>query len=213
MTIVALSAAYGAGGSRIAPALAEHLGVPFVDRAIAMGVAARLDVPFDEVLAHEDPAAGGGLLQRLVSGFAGADTGAPAPLPPDVVNAEDFHRAAREVLLAQAQSGRGVILGRGAVAALRDDPRALRVRLTGPEDRRVARAMRLGGLDRATAERAMRRLDRTHAEYLRQYYDADINDPRLYHLMIDSTVFPEEVVIDLIAAAAAALPGGRSSQV
>ncbi len=36
MTVVALSAAYGAGGSQIGPALADRLGVPFVDRAIPL---------------------------------------------------------------------------------------------------------------------------------------------------------------------------------
>ena len=34
MTLVTLSAPYGAGGSQVGPAVAERLGVPFVDRAI-----------------------------------------------------------------------------------------------------------------------------------------------------------------------------------
>jgi cytidylate kinase len=210
MTLVAMSAAYGAGGSHIGPALAERLGVPFVDRAIALAVAERLDVPFDDALAHDQPR-GGSLLERLLSGFLGADTGAPAPLPPDVVSAEDFHRASREVLLAQAATGEGVILGRGAVAALRDDPRALRVRLTGPVAARIEQAVRLGAPDRETAERALRRLDRAHADYLRQFYDVDVSDPALYHLTIDSTTFAPEVVVNLIEMAAAALPAAAES--
>ena len=36
MTLVAISASFGAGGSRIGPALAERLGVPFLDRAIPL---------------------------------------------------------------------------------------------------------------------------------------------------------------------------------
>jgi cytidylate kinase len=211
MTVVALSAAYGAGGSHIGPALADRLGVPFVDRGIALAVAERLDVPLDDALAH-DEAKDATLLQRLLSGYLGADTGAPAPLPADVVSAEDFHRASREVLLAQAATGEGVILGRGAVAALRDDPRVLRVRLTGPVEARIEQALRLGAPDRETAERALRRLDRTHAEYLRQFYDVDVNDPGLYHLTIDATAFVPEVVVNLIEMAVAALPPGRGGE-
>jgi hypothetical protein len=52
--LVALSAAYGAGGSRIGPALAERLGVPFVDRAIPGAVAERLSVPLDDAAAHDE---------------------------------------------------------------------------------------------------------------------------------------------------------------
>jgi hypothetical protein len=204
MTIVAMSAAYGAAGNRVGQALADRLGVPFVDRGIAVAVAERLEISFDDALAHEQRA-GGTLLERLLSGFAGADTGAPSPLPPDVVSAADFHRASREVLLAQAATGEGVLLGRGAVAALRDDPRVLRVRLTGPVERRIAQAMRLGRRDRETAERALHRLDRAYAEYMRQFYDAEIDDPALYHVIIDSTAFDVPTCVEVIELAAESL--------
>src|SRR5947209_3413687 len=138
--IVAISAAYGAAGSIIGPEVAERLGVPFVDRGIALAVAERLDVPVDTALEHDEPS-GTSLLERLLSGFLGADTGAPAPLPPDVVTPQDLHAASRDILLAQARTGRGVILGRGSCAALRDHPDVLRVRLTGPAAARIEQAM------------------------------------------------------------------------
>jgi len=207
MTLVAISAAYGAAGSRIGPALAERLGVPFVDRAIALEVAERLDVSIDEAIAHEEPVRGPSLLQRLLAGFAGGDaSGAPAPVSVDELTAEDFHRASREALRLQAERGEGVILGRGAVAGLRADPRVLRVRLTGPVDRRIEQAMQISDLDRATAGRALHRIDRAHAEYLRQFYDVDIDDPGLYHLVLDATAFPDEFCVEVIALAVRQLP-------
>jgi Cytidylate kinase-like family len=209
MTIVALSAAYGAAGSQIGPGLAQRLDVPFIDRGIALAVAERLDISVADALAHEEPS-GKGLLERLLSGFLGADPGAPAPLPSDTVTPEDFHRASQEALLAQAATGRGVILGRGAAAALRNDSRVLRVRLTGPVDRRIEHAMRTRDLDRDTAERTVRALDRTHADYLRQFYDVDILDPSLYHLAIDATAFDVDLCIELIATAAEAVSDGES---
>ena len=209
MTLVALSAAYGAGGSQIGPALAHRLDVPFVDRGITLDVAGRLHVSIDDALAFEQPSSRS-RLERLLSGFLGADPGAPTPLPPDAVSAEDFHRASREVLLARAATGEGVILGRGAVAALRDDPRALRVRLTGPVERRIEQAVRLGAPDHETARRALHGLDRTHAEYLRQFYDVDILDPGLYHLVLDATSFDAEVCVDIIVAAAESLEVSES---
>lgn len=214
MTLVAISAAYGASGSRIGPELAQRLAVPFIDRAIALEVAERLDVSVDEAMAQEEPSSGSGLLQRLLSGFAGGDvSGAPAPVFADEVTAEDFHQASQEALRVQAEKGEGVILGRGAVAGLRDDPRVLRVRLTGPVTKRIEHAMRLGQLDRETAERALRRLDRAHAEYLRRFYDVDINDPGLYHLMLDATAFPEEFCVETIALATRQLPATLSPAV
>ena len=118
---------------------------------------------------------------------------------------EDFHRASQQAVLSQAATGRGVILGRGAAAALRNDPRVLRVRLTGPAERRIEHAMRVRGLGRDTAERTLRALDRTHADYLRQFYDVDILDPGLYHLVVDATSFGADACVELIATAADAL--------
>ena len=204
MTVVAMSAAYGAQGSLVGPALARRLDVPFVDRVIAMRVAARLDVTVDEAIGLWEPP-DRSFLERLLSSFLGADTGAPIGPPPDIVSPDDFRREAEAAVLEQAATGEGVILGRGAVAALRDHPHVLRVRLSGPRDRRLAQAMDLGEMDQATAIAAMRRLDRYHADYLRRFYDVDIDDPALYHLAIDATTMDTETCVELIELAARAI--------
>jgi cytidylate kinase len=204
MTLVAVSAAYGAAGSVIGPALADRLGVPFVDRGIALAVAEQLELSLDEALALEEPA-GGSFLERLLRGFVGADTGAPTPVPVSLVTADDFHRASEEAIRARAESGHGVLLGRGAAAALREDPRVLRVRLTGPREDRLRQAIAVGGVDRDAATRAMRRLDRAHAEYVRQFYGADIDDPALYHVVLDATALPVQACVDVIERAARAV--------
>jgi cytidylate kinase len=211
MTLVALSASYGAGGSVLGPALARRLDVPFVDRAIPLAVADRLRVPYDEAAAH-DQRASTGWLERLLSGFAGTDTGAPAPLPAETFSSEDFRRATENVLLQQAATGSGVILGRGSVVVLRDDPRALRVRLDGPPSRRVVLAMSLDpSLDRDQAERALRQFDRTHAAYLQQFYGVDIRDSTLYHLVLDPTFIGVDDCVEIIARAARCLRAGSPS--
>ena len=204
MTLVALSASYGAGGSVIGPKLAERLGVPFVDRAIPTAVAAALDVSVDDAEAHDENA-GKSFLDRFLRGFVGTDVGVPTPVPAETFTSEDFRKATEEVLVRQAATGEGVILGRASVIVLRDDPRVLRVRLDGPDERRVPKAMEITGVDEETARRALQRLDRTHADYARQFYGADIRDPSLYHLVIDSTAIETDACVELIALAASSL--------
>ena len=80
MTLVAMSASYGAGSTVVAPALAERLGVPFVDRAIPLAVAEQLQVTPGEAEAHEE-STNPSWLERMLRGFIGSDPGAPAPLP------------------------------------------------------------------------------------------------------------------------------------
>jgi Cytidylate kinase-like family len=201
-----MSAAYGAGGGRIGPAVAERLGVPFLDRAIPVAVAERLEVPVDAAAAHDEQVSVS-WVERLISGFLGGDVGVPVPLPAEAgpVTPDDFRRATEEVLLRQAATGEGVILGRAAVIVLRDDPRTFRVRLDGPPDRRTRLAARLQGIDEESAAETMRRLDQAHAAYVRHFYGARLDDPGLYHLILDSTVIAIEACVELIALAAASL--------
>lgn len=203
--IIALSASYGAGGSVIGPALAARLDVPFLDRAIPLAVADRLEVPYDDAVAHDEQVSTG-WLERVLNAFVGSDAGVPAPLPADSFSSEDFRRATEEVLRQQASTGAGVILGRGAVAVLQEDPRAFRVRLDGPPERRVEQAMRLDrSLDRQAAEDALRQFDRTHSAYLQQFYGFDIRDSTLYHLALDSTAIDFDACVEVIARAARSL--------
>jgi Cytidylate kinase-like family len=58
MSLVTLSAAYGAGGSEVGPELAQRLGVPFVDRLIPAQVADGLGVRNDEACAHDEVSRG-----------------------------------------------------------------------------------------------------------------------------------------------------------
>src|SRR3954471_8358216 len=66
MRVVTISATYGTAGNHIGPAVAERLGVPFVDRAIPSAVAEELGCTLEEALAHDDRGQHG--LGRLLSG-------------------------------------------------------------------------------------------------------------------------------------------------
>lgn len=201
MTLVAISAAYGAGGSRIAPLLAERLGVPFLDRALPMQAAAQVAFPADEDDSDDHQA---GWLERVLHAFVGAEASVAGSVATSPLGSDGARRANDALLARQAQSGRGVVLGRAAVAVLRDDPRVLRVRLYGPPERRIEQAVRTFGAAPEVATDAVRNLDRTHDAYLEHFYGADIDDPALYHLMIDSTAVPIDACADVIANAARA---------
>lgn len=204
MTVVALSAAYGAAGGMIGCKVAERLGVRFLDRAIPTRVSTRRDVPFDVADLPEETLTGS-RLERMLMGFLGGDPGLATPVPADVLNPADFRRATEEEVLACAAKGQVVILGRGAVAVLRHHPGVLRVRLGGAPERRVAQAMRLQGIDEERARRAMRRIDKTQATYFKQHYGIRADDISLYQLVIDSTVLEIDTCVDMIASAAQSL--------
>lgn len=197
--LVTISAAYGAGGSRIGPAVAERLGVEFLDRAIPTRVADRLKVPLDDALAHDESL--GDAIGRLVSTFALLPELAGAMAQAGYLAGEDYRRETERLIKEHAEHG-AVILGRAGAVILQDHPGAVHVRLHGPAERRVAKAMELESLGRADAERLRKEGDRAREAYVRHFYNRDAKDPSLYHLMIDSTALSPEAVIEIIVAAA-----------
>lgn len=203
MPLVTLSAAYGAGGSRLGPELAERLGVPFLDRAIPAAVAQRLAVPLEEAEVHDQSV--GSLLSRMVLRLApmGQAFGAAPTTSFDPLDEDAYRRATERIIREQAATGDGVILGRAAALVLAGDPKALHVRLDGAREARVEQAMRLREIDRATAEREQAETDRAREAYVRHFYRADARECVHYHLTIDSTALSLDTVLELIAIAAA----------
>ena len=205
MSLVTVSASYGAGGSEVAPALAQRLGVPFVDRAIPTEVAARLAVPLAEALSREHTASR--VLDRLLGSLAPlAETYGGWGTTTGPTRDRSFREAAEEIVRERAAGGRVVILGHAGAVVLRDDPRALHVRLDGPREGRLSQAMRIQDIDRPTAERRMAEIDRARHAFVRRLHGADARDPALYHLLIDSTAIDLGVCVEIIALAAEGRP-------
>jgi cytidylate kinase len=199
--VVTLSASYGAGGSVVGPRVAELLGAPFLDRAIPTEISARLAVPLDEVLVHDDRAEHG--VGALIASFARIPLYVGAAAAPTAIDERAFKDEAERVIRALAGRG-GVILGRAAALVLADHPTALHVRLDAPAAARVRQAMALSGLGERDARREQRDADRARDAYVKHFYGADPADPRLYHLVLDSTALALETCAELVAAAAQA---------
>ena len=204
MTVVTLSAPYGAGGSQVGPEVAERLGVDFVDRAIPTSVAERLAVPLREAV-ERDEAIGGWFTRALLSfGQVGPVLAGATPPAGTMLNADAFCQATEQVLRERAAGEGAVILGRAGAIVLRDHPTALHVRLTGPREALIEQGMLIEGVDRATAERHADESDRARETYVRHFYRVDARDPKHYHLVIDSTAIPMQACADLIVEAAQA---------
>jgi cytidylate kinase len=103
-----------------------------------------------------------------------------------------------ETILHLAELGYVILVGRGANVITNRRERSFHVRLVGSLDRRVKRVMERHKLDRAAARRFVQKEDRGRARYLRKYFDQDIDNPLLYHLVINTDWFDLEDAARLI---------------
>jgi cytidylate kinase len=186
MTLVTISALYGAGGSQVAPALAERLDVPFLGR------------PVLETEPESSGEGGGNLLSRVASMAVSWGT-PPGLTSEDLLPDEAARREFEREVLALAESGRGVILGRAAAVILREHPWALHVLLNGPEEARARQAMAIENVDHATARRRQARTDRIRKAYAEGFYGIEVNEPGTFQLVLDSTAIALDDCVEIIA--------------
>jgi cytidylate kinase len=202
--LITVSAAYGTGGSEVAPALAERLGVPFVDRVTGSAPQSthlgRRERMTPEEARHTP-------LHRVLASLTHAMPAGPTQSPPTTHHHDHDIRSAFEAdIFEVAAAGQGVILGRAAAVVLGPD-RGYHVRLDGPASRRLAQGATLEGVSIDEARAHMYAADRARTAYVRRLYRTDPARPALYHLVIDSTVIPLDIVVEIILAANRARAG------
>jgi cytidylate kinase len=201
--LITVSAAYGAGGSVVAPALAGRFGLPFLQRVTTSEGHVAEPGPCDEQLSEEEikitP------VHRLLAHFTQAMPAGPTQSPPSTHYQDEHMRGFGEAGIHRllAGDGGGVILGRGAAVVLGKE-RGFHVRLDGPAERRVAQGAAIEGISEEQANERMCAADKARTAYVRRLYRCDPADASLYHLVIDSTAMPLDTVIELIVAAARA---------
>lgn len=200
--LITVSASYGAGGSVVAPALAERLGLPFLQRVTTSEGHPAKPGPCDEQLTEEEVKATP--VHRLLASFTEAMPAGPTVSPPSTHHQDRHLRGHGEAGIQRLlATGGGVILGRAAAVVLGKD-RGFHVRLDGPPARRVAQGAVVEGISEEQARTRLRAADKARTAYVRRLYRCDPDNPSLYHLVIDSTAMPLDTVTDLILVAARA---------
>ncbi len=201
--LITVSAAYGAGGSVVAPALADRLGLPFLQRVTTSEGHLAEPGPCDEQLSAEEVKATP--VHRLLAHFTQAMPAGPTQSPPSTYHQDEYLRSHGEAGIHRVlgAGGGGVILGRAAAVVLGKD-RGFHVRLDGPAERRIAQGAVIEGISEEQARQRLHAADKARTAYVRRLYRCDPADASLYHLVVDSTAVPLDTVIELIAAAARA---------
>jgi hypothetical protein len=179
-----ISRQYGAGGLRIAPAVAQALGFRFADREPVDLAAGQLGVDPEWAREHDERVPD--VLETLGRALAAAtpEFGVPPPPPLDDRAMAD---AVRNVIHSLADAGGYVILGRGSQAALADRADVCSVLLVAPESDRIARIARSQGVEEKEARSRLGRTDRERADYVKRFYGRDIGDPTLYDAVLNTS--------------------------
>jgi len=189
--VVTISRGYGAMGNEISHLLADALELRCCDCFILQEVARRANVDqalvkvLDEHVSvinshysdHDDH-----WWNRLINRYS--------------FTHEDYQEYLAKTILSISLHG-GVIIGRGANFILGPE-RAFRVRVIGSLDKCSNRVADRENISIEQATEKVHDIDYERAEYIRKLYDADINDPSYFDLVINTDRFNRIQIVELI---------------
>jgi cytidylate kinase len=108
-------------------------------------------------------------------------------------------RKITETILHLAELGNVILVGRGAAVATAKLDYVFHVRLVSSLEKRVQRIQELNQLSKEAALQFIQREDRGRERYLKKYFKTDVDDPLLYHLVINTDLISHGTAARLIA--------------
>ncbi|MCX7046886.1 MAG: cytidylate kinase-like family protein [Candidatus Sumerlaeota bacterium] len=184
--VITISREIGAGGRTIAKALSENLHMDIFGISIIDAIAedAMLERRVVDTL---DEAMQSSIENRILGLLTGR-----------VIDKKEYSvRLARAITII-AEHGRAIFLGRGACRVLGEHA-SLRVRFYAPVEFRIRRVMEYDNVPEEEAKKKVHEVDEQRRSFIRNVFNADVNNVRDYDLCLDTSRVPllacEEIII------------------
>ena len=221
MSVITVSRQFASGGDEISRRVGEILGYRMFDKRLMARAAIDSGLSEQEIVDFsEDNYRVRGFLDRL---FNRSQTISEAriwkedPSGMRIVEGVKLSEDAALVLVQNAirsahQAGNMIIIGRGGQVLLRDRPGVFHLRIIAPMEDRIQRMKTKiktspdavpGDISpRHEAQDLLNRHDRASEDYIHRFYHVSLDDPLLYHLVINTGYIPidqgVQIIVDLV---------------
>ena len=210
MTIITMSRQIGSGADEVASWLCADLDLVAFDKRLMLRVALEIGLNESEIVDYsEEQYERRGFFDRLfsrarpvaeVSSWRG---GRAAGYERQVMTLDEDQAIGliRATMSAAYERGKVLIIGRGGQAILEGKPGVFHVRVVAPFEDRIRRLRSQREMTSAQARRFIRERDRATAEYLRTFHHIDVDDPTLYHMVLNTGQLGVELAATVIESA------------
>lgn len=103
-----------------------------------------------------------------------------------------------DIIEAGYKKGNVVIVGRGGMAALKNKPDVLHVRIMAPLEVRIRRMVDRLHCSRDEAVQKIKERDASDVDWIKRYFDLDSHDPQLFDLIINTAKITPAGATELI---------------
>jgi cytidylate kinase len=192
MSVITIRGQLGSGAPEVGRLIARKLHFDYIDRKIITEVASRANWTARGIMEKEMPPGtlAGRILESLARSYSIASPGNEGVYQPQwwKVPLDDSHylEALQYVIRDLAGKGSIVIRGRGSQFIFKHFPGALHMLLVAPLEARIERVKAAFRMGEIGARNEIDKFDRSRHEFIRKYFQAELEDPINYDLVLNT---------------------------
>lgn len=199
MRAITISREYGSGGGEIATRLAKHLDWQLIDHEIVERVASEMGTSIKAAEAYDERTEG--ILKRVFNNLQFMEPAYMVGASPEAFlrNEEIYLKTVSRIVLAAAEQGHVVIVGRGSQMLLAQQRDILHVRIIAPFEKRVIYVMKREGIDQAAAESRIKMKDHDRMKHLETAFRRKPEDAHLYEIILNTSFLDLDSAVEIIS--------------
>lgn len=182
--IITISREYGSGGRYVGRLIADKLGIKLYDKELIIKLSEKTGLSEEYIEDNEQKRE---ILSSLNDGYYFS-----------LNNANNLFLNEAELIKKLADNESCVIIGRCADFILRDRKDVTKIFIYSDIENKIRRATEIYGLEKAKAEKEIKRINKLRANHYKFYTERDWNDKSNYDICINSDVLGVEKTADLI---------------
>jgi cytidylate kinase len=182
MAIITISREYGCGARDFAKTLADKLGYSVLEKELVAQVAENMNISQSEAALFEK----GSKLLRFLDRYTSHTVKRVVDRSYGRLDDRSYYDVTSKLVLQVAAEGNVIILGWGAQCILDNHPNTFHLRIVKNLNDRILHVKKdHPNLDNRAAQELLEREDAEKASYIEHYFNRALNDPHLYHMVVN----------------------------
>lgn len=195
MAVVTISRQFGAGGRTLGERLCDRFGFQLVDEPVIDEIARKCKISGDWLKAMEKEASS--TILGIISSVASCGLLYRTPASPgEGFEKKKYIECLTRIMTSLADKGGYVFVGRGAQLVLKDRPDAVHILLVAEYEDRVKFLVQHYQISPSEAEAMVKQKERQRAAVAANIFGVEINDPALYHMVVNTSCIPFDWAVD-----------------
>ncbi|MBC2715786.1 MAG: cytidylate kinase-like family protein [Desulfobacteraceae bacterium] len=196
MAVITINKEFGTRSQRVASKLAQKLGYEYIGDQLLAQIAKELNLSEHEANTFRQTSKSSVL--RLVDKYTCSIVQKVVDREHGCLDDKAYSEKTKELVEKLYDNDNVIILGWGAQCLLKDKPNTLHVRLRKDLELKISELTERQNLSHKAAEHKITTDEKDLKVYIKEYFDADWNDARLYDLIIDMGKNSVLEAVDLI---------------